>query len=67
MVTLRQPDRDRFWETAESLKTARAPVQIKPRKEASWTRPAMRVRVKSLRGEEMLRHATVRQLVTGPH
>jgi hypothetical protein len=33
---------------------------MKPRKDASWTKPQMRVRVKTLRGEEMLRHATVR-------
>jgi ATP-dependent DNA ligase len=59
-VTLPQPDRDRFWETAEALKAKLPAVPMKPRKHASWTRPTMRVRVRTLRGEEMLRHATVR-------
>lgn len=63
MVTLRQPDRDRFWQTAEALKTKLPPVPMKPRKEASWTTPVMRVRVRTLRGEQMLRHATVRSLL----
>lgn len=63
MVTLRQPDRDRFWETTEALKLDKPPLPMKPRKDASWVRPSMHVTVRTLRGEEMLRHATVREIV----
>lgn len=65
MVTLRQPDRDRFWQTTEALKRPRPALPMKPRKDASWTEPAMRVTVRTLRGEEMLRHATVRSITSG--
>jgi DNA ligase D-like protein (predicted ligase) len=60
MVTLRQAERDLFWQTAERLKADRPALAMKPRKGASWLKPLMRVRVKTLRGEEMLRHATVK-------
>lgn len=63
MVTLPQPDRDRFWEAVEALKVDRPALRMKARKEASWVKPLMRVLVRTLRGEEMLRHATVRELV----
>jgi bifunctional non-homologous end joining protein LigD len=65
MVTLRQPERDRFWQQAEELETRSPPLPMKPRKKASWTRPSMRVRVRTLRGEKMLRHATISGLVEG--
>jgi bifunctional non-homologous end joining protein LigD len=32
---------------------------MEPRKETGWVRPEMRLRIRTLRGEEMLRHATV--------
>jgi len=59
-VTLPQPDRDRFWQNADRLKAKEPAVPMEPRKGATWTKPAMRVQVRTLRGEEMLRHATVR-------
>ena len=62
-VTLAQPDRDRFWQRAEELTVARPPLPMKPNRSASWTRPAMRVRVRTLRGEQMLRHATVKAVL----
>jgi bifunctional non-homologous end joining protein LigD len=65
MVTLRQRERDRFWNAAEELRIAKPALPMKPRKNASWTRPAMRVRVRTLRGEEQLRHATVREMLPG--
>jgi ATP-dependent DNA ligase len=65
MVTLRAADRDLFWSAAERLKVDRPPISIKPRTGASWLSPELRVRVKTLRGEEMLRHATVRSLAAG--
>jgi bifunctional non-homologous end joining protein LigD len=63
MVTLPHAERDRFWAAADRLKVSNPPVPMKTRKDASWTRPEMRVLVRTLRGEEMLRHATIRSLV----
>ncbi len=66
MVTLPEPDRETFWRLNELLKVERSALPLVPRKETSWLRPAMRVRVKFLKGEEMLRHATVRAIVSAP-
>jgi bifunctional non-homologous end joining protein LigD len=66
MVTLADPERDLFWRWNEQLKTPRPAVPMEPRKETSWLRPEMRVRAQYLRGEEMLRHATVQALVATP-
>ncbi|HEV2079725.1 MAG TPA: hypothetical protein VGR19_07505, partial [Allosphingosinicella sp.] len=59
MVTLPDTERDIFWRTNEALKTAKPAIAMEPRKETSWLRPEMKVRVRHLKGEEMLRHATV--------
>jgi bifunctional non-homologous end joining protein LigD len=66
MVTLPQPERDRFWETIERIRTPEPPIPMEPRKETGWARPEMRVRVRTLRGEEMLRHATVTEITRVP-
>jgi bifunctional non-homologous end joining protein LigD len=51
----------------ETLKTDRAPLATDRKiKEGSWVRPGLRLEVKSLRGEEMLRHATVERIVARP-
>jgi DNA ligase D-like protein (predicted ligase) len=65
MVTLADPDREAFWRLHEQLKVDRAPVLMEPRKDTSWLRPEMRVRARFLKGEEMLRHATVKVLLPG--
>lgn len=65
MVTLRQPERDQFWQTIEALQRSKPALSMKPRQDASWTEPAMRVKVRTLRGEEMLRHATVKAITSG--
>lgn len=59
MVTLRQPERDRFWKAVERLSLPTPPLKIGPRKGARWVRPNICVRVRTLRGEEKLRHATI--------
>ena len=51
MVTLAQPDRDRFWQAVEALTVAKPAVPMGKRK-ATWVKPEMRVRVRTLRGEE---------------
>jgi DNA ligase D-like protein (predicted ligase) len=59
MITLPQPLRDRFWQRAERLKSPEPPLPMVARKDATWLKPGLRVRVKTLRGEELARHATV--------
>jgi bifunctional non-homologous end joining protein LigD len=62
MVTFSEADRERFWRANERLKTATPALHMDPRPETSWLKPEMRVRVRHLSGEEMLRHATVKAL-----
>jgi bifunctional non-homologous end joining protein LigD len=66
MVTLPDLERETFWRTNEALKTTTPAVPMEPRKETSWLRPEMKVRVRHLRGEEMLRHATVQAITALP-
>ena len=58
-VTLPQPARDRFWRETEKLKIPRPVLKEISRRKASFVRPEMKVRVRHLRGDEMLRHATL--------
>jgi ATP-dependent DNA ligase len=63
-VTLRQPTRDQFWSRAEALKIAKAAVpELRGKRKASFIRPELRVRARHLRGEGMLRHATLTALL----
>ena len=62
MVTFSAEERDQFWSANERLKTAKPALHMAPRPETSWLKPEMRVRVRHLRGEEMLRHATVKSI-----
>lgn len=66
MVTLADPEREVFWRTNEELKTPKPALSMAPRNETSWLRPEMKVRVRYLRGEDMLRHATVKAIVSLP-
>jgi bifunctional non-homologous end joining protein LigD len=59
MVTFSERERERFWRAAEQLKVDRPPLHMEPRANTTWLRPQMRVRVRHLRGEEKLRHATL--------
>ncbi|QDM40623.1 non-homologous end-joining DNA ligase [Altererythrobacter sp. TH136] len=67
MVTLSHPARDRFWQAAETLRTDKPILPMEPRKETGWLLPGLRVRVKTLRGEELARHATVIEVVEPAH
>jgi bifunctional non-homologous end joining protein LigD len=60
MVTFAESERERFWRTMERLATDKAPLHMKQPSESSWVRPEIRLRVRHLRGEETLRHATVK-------
>lgn len=61
-LTVDERSRDRFWKTAERLVTPQPPMKTVKRKGATWLKPKMRARVKHLRGEEMVRHGTVREI-----
>ncbi|HEX9933092.1 MAG TPA: DNA ligase D [Allosphingosinicella sp.] len=63
MVTLADPERERFWSTIETLKTDRPAVEMEKRRQGSFVEPRLRVRARHLRGEETLRHATVLAIV----
>ncbi len=65
MVTLADPERERFWTAIEALKTDRPAVTMEKRRQGSFVSPALRVRARYLRGEETLRHAVVIGIVEG--
>jgi bifunctional non-homologous end joining protein LigD len=62
MVTFTESEREKFWRTMERLATDKAPLHMKQPSESSWVRPEIRLRVRHLRGEETLRHATVKAI-----
>ena len=62
-LTVDAKTRDRFWMLAEKLKRDLPPVKTAKRKSATWIEPRMTARVKHLRGEEKLRHATVKAIL----
>jgi bifunctional non-homologous end joining protein LigD len=66
MVTFSGEEREIFWRANERLKTKRPALHMEPRPETSWLKPEMRVNVRHLRGEEMLRHATVKSIAYLP-
>ena len=47
-----------------ALAVAKPPVRGLRQGSAQWLRPELRVRVKHLKAKGMLRHATVKQLIT---
>src|SRR5687768_44011 len=46
-VTLKETDREKFWQRADALAVGRPALQLKNRK-ASWCRPELSVRVRYL-------------------
>ena len=68
MVTLKAQERDRFWRSVETMGTPRARLAgLAKNKKATWIREGLVARVRHLRGEEKLRHATMQSLdVSGP-
>jgi bifunctional non-homologous end joining protein LigD len=63
-VTLPAKARDRFWERAEALKIDRPAVAEIKRRKVGFVKPTIRVRARHLRGETMLRHASLTALLT---
>jgi ATP-dependent DNA ligase len=62
MVTLAEPERSYFWSEIERLRQDRPAIAMKS-KGATWVQPVLSVRARFLKGEEMLRHATVKQVL----
>ena len=64
-VTLPQPAREQFWTRTEAIKIPKAvvPELRNGNRKASFVRPELRVRARHLRGEGMLRHATLTALL----
>jgi bifunctional non-homologous end joining protein LigD len=63
-VTLAAADRDRFWRYVENHAADQPVVECVPQSGATWVRPGLAVAVRHSRGKDMLRHATVTELVT---
>jgi DNA ligase D-like protein (predicted ligase) len=62
MVTLAERERSYFWNEVERLRQDRPAIPMKS-KAATWLQPGLRVRARFLKGEEMLRHATVKKVL----
>jgi DNA ligase D-like protein (predicted ligase) len=60
IVSLKQDMRERLWQRVQD-KAGKAPKGVK-KPAAQWTQPGLVGRVRHLRGEEKLRHATLRDL-----
>jgi ATP-dependent DNA ligase len=63
MVTLAEPERELFWTEMEHLKRDAPALPMRKRSGVQWVTPAVRLRVRYLKGSDKLRHATVRRLV----
>jgi bifunctional non-homologous end joining protein LigD len=59
MVTIRGPKREAIWQRLERHRTLSPAISELEGKATEWFEPVVSVRVRHLRGEEMLRHATL--------
>jgi bifunctional non-homologous end joining protein LigD len=59
-----QRERGKWGELMAALAVAKPPLRGLRQGSAQWLRPELRVRVKHLKAKGVLRHATVRQLIT---
>ena len=63
VVHLKPKERDRFWADVEKLGTPRARLAgTVAKRKASWIKEGMVARVRHLRGEDTLRHATIQAI-----
>jgi ATP-dependent DNA ligase len=62
-VTLSDVERERFWQAMKRLVSDKPAVRATGQPHALWVRPDLPVRAKHLKGEKMLRHATLCGLV----
>lgn len=66
MVTFSEAEKKLFWRANERLKSTEPALHMEPRPETSWLKPEMRVLVRHLKGEDKLRHATVKAIAWLP-
>jgi bifunctional non-homologous end joining protein LigD len=57
-------DREKWSELMAAVAVAKPPLKGLRQGSAQWLRPELRVRVKHLKAKGVLRHATVKQLIT---
>lgn len=62
-VTLEQSARDRFWRAAEALKISRPVLPEIRKNKVGFLKPELRVRARRMRGEGMVRHGVVTDLL----
>lgn len=62
-ITLKAADREDFWAYAE-VNTVDAPV-LPLKRRGTWLRPGLLAKVKHLRGDGILRHASLKGLIRG--
>ena len=62
-MTLPAADRKRFWSSVETMEAPQARLSgVGKKKKATWIREGLMARVRHLRGEDKLRHATLQSL-----
>ncbi|HWK65414.1 MAG TPA: non-homologous end-joining DNA ligase [Rhizobiaceae bacterium] len=59
MVTLSGKKREKLWESLAAREIERPAIPELKKKGAVWVRPGLKAKVRHLRGEDMLRHATM--------
>ena len=68
MVTLKDRDREAFWASVERLGTPQSRLKgALAKRKASWIKEGLFARVRHLKGEEKLGHATVQSVDRGGH
>lgn len=65
MVTLKANERDAFWSSIEKLGTPRSRLGgTLSKRKAAWIKEGLVARVRHLKGEDKLRHATIQSVGT---
>ena len=59
-LAMSEKDRNRLTKQFETLSTPKAAIRLEGRKNATWIKPKVRVRVRHLKGSGGLRHAMVK-------
>lgn len=62
-ITLNHALRERLWARVQDKAPKVKPKGMKPKEGAQWLKPGLRARVRFLKGEEELRHATLQELL----
>ena len=62
VVTLKAKDRDTFWSSVEKLGTPRSRLGGLTKRKAAWIKEGLVARVRHLKGEDKLRHATIQSV-----